>query len=108
MLTKVTGATQVFSVTSSTVSTSTAFTGYPKVRIATTVPVLVELGATPVASTTTSMLLPANAVEHFSISKGASYTDVSTTVTTVVSVDGYKVSLRALNTAGTVTVTPVA
>jgi hypothetical protein len=107
MLTKVLGTTQVLTATS-TASTSTAFTGYSKVRIASTVSVFVAIGKSPVATSTSSFILPANTAEHFSINKGISYPDYSTATTVTITVPADKVSVLAVGGTGVVSITPIA
>ena len=107
MLTKIAGLTQVL-IAGATATTSTAFTGYSKVRIASTVSVFISIGTTPVATITTGTMVLANYPEVFAIHKGNSYTDVSTTITQYITIPADSVSILAVTASGAVSITPVA
>jgi hypothetical protein len=107
MLTKIAGPAQVLAA-GAAASTSTAFTGYSRVRIASTVSIFIAIGTSPTATATTGTMVVANCPEVFYINKGFNYTDVSTTVTNYVVNPADKVSVLAVTTAGAVSITPVA
>lgn len=66
MLTKVTGTTQVLSVSSS-VANSSVITDAVKIRLAATTDTYVEINETQTAATTSSMIIPAGTAEHFKV-----------------------------------------
>ena len=108
MLTKPVGPTQVLTA-STTPSTSTAFTGYSKVRIATTVSIFVAFGTAPIVNNTSSFIVPANTAEHFAIHKGNTITGYVGTITTTTTVLADCVAIMSTNgVVGRVSITPVA
>lgn len=83
------GTTQVMTVTASSVQSTAVAADCTIVRLAnsSTAPAFFTIGSNPTATTTTSAMLPANAVEYVEVSggdkvaviRGATATDVSIT-----------------------------
>lgn len=61
-----TQVTQVLAAGAATTATATAITSH-KIRVATTTAVYLNIGTNSVTATTSDLVLPANAVEYFTI-----------------------------------------